>query len=665
MSRQWRIFVVEDDESLHRHMVNVLRKDGYLVHGATNKREAVRILWAEEHDAVICDLKSTSSDDIELLQWLRAYRPNARVIFVGPSHEAARTFVLESGATSYLERPLDMNRVKEELHRLLAQTGFSASLDSFDLLDVIQIVSSSRKNIALLVSTGLEERGMLCFQEGNMVWAEYGMLRGEEAFFALAAHKNGTVIHQPWNQRVTPNVTQPLSRLILQAFQYRTKYASQQVSGEHMAVRAEQETQVQGTIASTYEEDDTPFLVALEESAYNGQGSQSSQQGLQNNVPYGVHEMTFQSSTSQGSELQEQSSKEWWQQTGKMTTQQVLQQEQPGQQQTPDEDNAGLTEKSVRSSRPTVPITPIFEKPLSDSSGMRRVPPGMRKTHMRSDHTAQDTRSEQGTGSGGSNGSHGSHVLPSWLTDQPTATSLPVVPPSSLPPLSPSSAVSAVSATSVPPTPVVPPAHITQPLSYSQSMPRIPVTPRVANAEWRGSEESTQSGPLRSVTASRLANTTVSATSESARQSSRSGKQRAIKPNYNYTSLVSALQTLGYSVQGFVAAAVVTMDGQPIAQVSLDDLDISGLCQYLSQVMRNMLQLFRQGNLGEFEDTVITSGSHYILLRIVRDRNEDDVAPRNDEEAFQVLMTTRKADTTECIGMMANVEGAIATALHT
>ncbi len=668
MSRQWRIFVVEDDESLHRQLMSVLRKEGYIVQGATNKREAVRLSSNEEFDAVICDLKHAPSDDIELLQWLRAYRPNARVIFVGDN--AARTFVLESGATSYIERPLDVNRVKEELRRLLTQTGFSANLDSFDLLDVIQIVSSSRKNIALLVSTGLEERGMLCFHEGNMVWAEYGMLRGEEAFFALAAHKNGTVIHQPWNQRITPNVTHPLSRLILQALQYRTKYASQQMSGEHAAIRVEQDTSVTGP--SSYQEDDTPFLVALEETPYNGYGGQASQSGQQQsqqsqqsqqgqthkNVPYGVREMTFQNSASGASKPQEPGAKEWWQQTGKMTAQQAIQQ---GQQQATDTgtmENTGTIgahtdsiEHPARSSRPTptVPITPIFERPLSDSSGMRRVPPGMRKTHMRSDSTApKNPNEQQGAGD----------TLPSWLTDQPTAASLPTVP-------SPSSSSPAATMASLSPTPL---PHSTHPLSLSPStkLPQVPVTPKISPAEWQGVGEPSQSGPLQSVTASRLANASAPSVSEreSARQSSRSGKHKAISKEYNYASLVSALQTLGYSVQGFIAAAVVTMDGQPIAQVAVDDLDISGLCQQLSLTVQNMLHLLHQGKLGEFEDTVITGSDRCILLRVIRDRHEDESFSRNDEEAFQVLITTRKADTTECIGMMANVEGAIATALR-
>src|SRR6266705_237463 len=238
MSDQWRILVVEDEENLNWSIVNSLRKDGYIVRGVMNGAEAIRILWSEEFDLVISDLKMPGADGFELLQWIRANRPQTRLIMVTAFGSAStRNQALEGGVVSYLEKPFDLHTLKEELRRLLQQTGFSANLDSFDLLDVIQIITMSRKSIALLVNTGLEERGVLRFQGGELIWAEYGALSGEEAFFALAAHKNGTVTHQLWHDQITPNVTQPLSRLIFQALQYRAKYAAlRQPTGEHEAI---------------------------------------------------------------------------------------------------------------------------------------------------------------------------------------------------------------------------------------------------------------------------------------------------------------------------------------------------------------------------------------------------------------------------------------------
>src|ERR1051326_9525052 len=99
MSNVSRIFVVEGDENLNRNIVNTLHKDGYDVRGVVSGADAVRILWSEEYDVVICDANTPGIDGVELLQWLRAYRPQTRMILIGGSEPAsARMQALESGA---------------------------------------------------------------------------------------------------------------------------------------------------------------------------------------------------------------------------------------------------------------------------------------------------------------------------------------------------------------------------------------------------------------------------------------------------------------------------------------------------------------------------------------------------------------------------------------
>lgn len=643
MAERWRIFVVEDEESLNRSIVGSLRKDGYTVNGATNGRDAVRILWAEVHDIVICDLNTPGAEGFELLQWLRAYRPNTRVILVGAADPALRTHALEGGAVSYLEKPLDLHRLKEELRRLLVQTGFSADLDSFDLLDVIQIVSASRKSIALLISTGLEERGMLCFQNGNLVWAEYGTLRGEEAFFALAAHKTGTVVHQPWNQQVQPNVRQPLSRLVLQAFQYRTKYnqMQQQLSGEQKAVVPS---------ASAQEDDDTPFMVLTEH------GTDAIQEPFpaQSNafIPINTSPMSEQDMPGRNDvHGMSESEKEWWEQTGKFS---------------------GVT---IRPTPSSVLATSFVDTTSGDSNGTQVVSPNPNQ-HKR-------TAALHNSSSENEDAPVRRNDLPSWLTDQPTAADIPVVRPSS-----PSGSAPLRAAKFSPPvTPIVPPPAEWQPTQIQAPIrtPRRLVEQRVkemtgpqktlktntneqkaASPEWQppNGEGQPQSGPLQSLTSLRRTSDTHplqqhNDTNREGRISSsnlqaiprRSG---SVKRNYNYDALVSALQTLGYSINGFVAAAVVSMDGRPIAQVAVDDLDMSQMCKHFSSVMKNVLQSFDSAAWGVYEDVVITSAERHILLRVIGE----------EKSAFQVLVTTREAKPSESGAVMANVEGAIAAALR-
>jgi len=121
----------------------------------------------------------------------------------------------------------------------------------------------------------------------------------------------------------------------------------------------------------------------------------------------------------------------------------------------------------------------------------------------------------------------------------------------------------------------------------------------------------------------------------------------------NYASLTTALQTLGYSIPGFIATALVNIDGQPIAQVAVDDQDISDICQDFSNSMRGMLGALEAGAFGHYEDTIITSLTHFILFRLVG----------SSRDIFQVLVVTRDTDPVECLEIMANIEPVLEAAL--
>ncbi len=375
MSQQWRILVAEGDEYLNQGIVNSLLKDGYIVQGVLTGAEAIRILWADEQQLVIGDMQLPDADGFDLLQWIRTYCPQTRMIMLAVANmPGARTRALENGAVGYLEKPVDLRLLKVEVRRLLQQTGFTASLASFDLLDVIQIVNMSRKSISMVVHTGLEEQGMLGFQSGEMIWAEYGTLRGEEAFFALAAHKNGMVTQQPWDDRVAPNVKQPLSRLIMQALQYRSKYAAaQQLSGELEAVNGRLAAPPENHLSPvdmlfTEAIDDRPFT-------YVGEPSSASPTPPQPAQPFGAEP------------------KEWWQDSAKSRS----------------VGRSGNLQAVTGSGSPALESAPDRNRPAASTNGSSITPSTVRKTT-----TGQ--RSD----------------LPSWLMDQPTQFELQAMRPSSL-----------------------------------------------------------------------------------------------------------------------------------------------------------------------------------------------------------------------------------------
>ncbi len=637
MSDVWRIFVVDGDESLNQTIVNALRKDGYVVSGVLNGADAVRVLWAEEYDIVICDLKTPGADGFELLQWLRAYRPNTRMIMVGTADSPAlRVQVMESGAVGYLEKPLDLRILKEELRRLLQQSGFTASLDSFDLLDVIQIITMSRKSITLLINTGLEERGTLYFQNGELISAEYGILRGEEAFFALAAHKNGTVTQQLGEEQVTANVTQPLSRLIFQALQYRSKYADRrQYTGEMEAVKQAQ-PQLMGTQSpsspnlafSPDEIDDSPFIFLAEEQQLSTP-SEEDLPGVQLQPTMHIESIEQQSD----GEVEEQ---EWWERTGQIGSMQPQEHE--------------IIHETAMASPFAFPVhTDTIENQV----------PAIREEQQPVEQSIE---------------------LPSWLMDQPTSSNLAPVhspaPQARQVPATPqfntiSGEWQTPQSSPFPQTENLPPgqsgsgfengAHSTSSATWqallpphTASYPAMPTSPAPAAEPPPG-----RSGPLKSLQQSGGINTTDNnldaLDDNNPLLSTASLRAQRLAARRNYAALISALQTLGYSITGFIAAAIVNIDGLPVAQVAIDDLDISQRCRYFSVIQRSVLQTLEQdAEAGDYEEAVITSAGRHILMR----------ALGTDKKAFLVLITTREANPTESLEVMANVEGAISAALR-
>jgi len=641
MSQQWRILVVEGDEYLNQGIVNSLLKDGYSVQGVLTGAEAIRILWADEKQLVIGDMQLPDADGFDLLQWIRTYCPQTRMIMLALANvPGARTRALENGAVGYLEKPVDLRLLKVEVRRLLQQTGFTASLASFDLLDVIQIVNMSRKSISLVVHTGLEEQGMLGFQSGEMIWAEYGTLRGEEAFFALAAHKNGMVTQQTWDDRVAPNVKQPLSRLIMQALQYRSKYAAaQQLSGELEAVNGRPAAPAENNLSPvdmlfTEAIDDRPFTYVAGPSPTPSPPAQ----------PVGAEP------------------REWWQDSAKSRSM----------------GRSGNIQAVTGSGSPMPKPAPERNRPAAAANGSSITPSTVRKTT-----TGQ--RSD----------------LPSWLMDQPTQFELQSMRPSSL---SGTGQVAAAPTSKPPlaewqPEEPVQPARPVKPAAPAASSPTstngngktphpgVDTSAKASSpAEWQAPQQvAADPSPLPDIPANLLQSlvtprqteelaghatigpvmrgaalaepapvfvpdqliTPVKQPERAAAARQQSGAKR------NYSALVSALQTLGYTLPGFIASAVVGMDGQPIAQVAMEDQDISSMCADFSSILKSVLLVLGQANWGQHEDTIITSATHHILLRVL-DR---------EREIFQVLITTRESDPVESLEVMATVESAIIAAL--
>ncbi len=117
-----KVLVVEDESTIRLTLSYVLRKAGYCVSTCSSLEEVSKLVDDERFFLVLVDLvlgNKGKLEGLEIIQVIKRRSPETRVIVMtayGSSevkHEA-----LAAGAVSYWDKPLNLEKLLDEIHRL-------------------------------------------------------------------------------------------------------------------------------------------------------------------------------------------------------------------------------------------------------------------------------------------------------------------------------------------------------------------------------------------------------------------------------------------------------------------------------------------------------------------------------------------------------------------
>lgn len=187
------ILVVDEDSDLCHSLVGALRAQGYTASAAADTREALASVREHHYDVLLTDQHVQGGDGMDLILALREASPGTRPVLMSASATARDSQrALDLGAVRVLSKPFELDEMLQAVERAAEYAGgFYASVHGISLVDTLQMFHFSRRSLSVRFRGGVD--AALHMRDGQLVHAEHGDLRGEEALASILRMPAGSL----------------------------------------------------------------------------------------------------------------------------------------------------------------------------------------------------------------------------------------------------------------------------------------------------------------------------------------------------------------------------------------------------------------------------------------------------------------------------------------
>jgi two-component system, cell cycle response regulator DivK len=114
------LLIIEDNEQNFYLMHFLLEKNGFTVIGARNGRDGIQMALTQKPKAILLDIQLPEMDGYAVAAELKIHRETKGIPIIAVTSYAMvgdRERILASGATGYIEKPIDPETFVEEIRR--------------------------------------------------------------------------------------------------------------------------------------------------------------------------------------------------------------------------------------------------------------------------------------------------------------------------------------------------------------------------------------------------------------------------------------------------------------------------------------------------------------------------------------------------------------------
>lgn len=131
-----KLLIVEDEESLNKVLVKVLRKLGYTTDSAFDGEQALDLYFENNYDLVVLDLNLPKLDGMEVLKAIREENTKLPILILSARSEIQdKIGGLDEGANDYLTKPFHFDELTARIRALLRR-NFKTSMSKIEIDNV-------------------------------------------------------------------------------------------------------------------------------------------------------------------------------------------------------------------------------------------------------------------------------------------------------------------------------------------------------------------------------------------------------------------------------------------------------------------------------------------------------------------------------------------------
>jgi len=195
-----RILIADPAYSPDTALALRLLNDGYEVIGASDARQAAKIIFESGADLVISEVNLPHIDGLRFCKALRDNSATAHLPFFFVAQEEGErmaTQCLEAGADDFFKKPPDLEMLSIKIRNILAlkssrgtKKGISGTLKDMSFTDIIQSLTTGDKDVEIRLHSG-NKKGMIYIQQGEVIYAQAQDAEGQDAFYRMMTWTEG------------------------------------------------------------------------------------------------------------------------------------------------------------------------------------------------------------------------------------------------------------------------------------------------------------------------------------------------------------------------------------------------------------------------------------------------------------------------------------------